>query len=56
MTLGALTAAARSLAPDTRARIERAGRRDLVITGVTHDSRAVSQGVVFVARGKHAVR
>jgi UDP-N-acetylmuramoyl-L-alanyl-D-glutamate--2,6-diaminopimelate ligase len=52
---GALTAAVRSLAPDARARIERAGRRDVVITGVTHDSRAVSPGVIFVAiRGQRA--
>jgi UDP-N-acetylmuramoyl-L-alanyl-D-glutamate--2,6-diaminopimelate ligase len=55
MKLGALTAAVRSLAPDARARIERAGRRDVVITGVTHDSRAVSPGVIFVAiRGQRA--
>src|SRR6185503_9231881 len=49
MTLGALTAAVRSLAPDARARIERAGRTNLVVTGVTHDSRAAASGVVFVA-------
>ncbi len=55
MTLGALAAAIRSLAPDARARIERANRHNLEITGVTHDSRAVAPGVVFVAiRGQRA--
>ena len=55
MKLGALTAAVRSLSPDARARVERAGRGDVVITGVTHDSRAVAPGVVFVAiRGQRA--
>ena len=55
MNLGALAAAVRSLAPDTRVRIERAGRKDLAITGVTHDSRAAAPGVVFVAiRGHRA--
>ena len=49
MTLGALVSAVRSLAPDARARIERAGRQQLEITGVTHDSRAVAPGVIFVA-------
>src|SRR5512134_3582354 len=49
MTLGALAATARSLGPDSRARIERSGRRDLAIAGVTHDSRAVAPGVIFVA-------
>ena len=55
MTLAALAAAVRSLAPDARARIASAGRQDLEITGVTHDSRAVEPGVVFVAiRGQRA--
>ncbi len=55
MNLGALAAAVRSLAPDARMRIERAGRKDLAVTGVTHDSRAAAPGVVFVAiRGHRA--
>jgi UDP-N-acetylmuramoyl-L-alanyl-D-glutamate--2,6-diaminopimelate ligase len=49
MTLGALATAVRSLAPDARARIERAGRQNLDVSGVTHDSRAAAPGVVFVA-------
>ena len=47
MKLGALAAAVRSLAPDARARIERANRQNLDVAGVTHDSRAVAPGVVF---------
>lgn len=55
MTLAALVSAVRSLAPDARARVERAGRHSLEVTGVTHDSRAVAPGVVFVAiRGQRA--
>ena len=55
MTLGALVAAARSLSPDARARVERAGRQDERVTGVTHDSRAAAPGVIFVAiRGQRA--
>ncbi|HVQ42729.1 MAG TPA: Mur ligase domain-containing protein, partial [Vicinamibacterales bacterium] len=55
MTLSELVSAARTLAPDARARVDQAGRSALAITGVTHDSRAVSAGTVFVAvRGQRA--
>jgi UDP-N-acetylmuramoyl-L-alanyl-D-glutamate--2,6-diaminopimelate ligase len=55
MTLGDLVAAARTLAPDARALVERAGRQAQPVTGVAHDSRAVSPGTVFVAiRGQRA--
>ena len=55
MTLGALVAAARTLAPDARARVEDAGRSTTVATAVAHDSRAVTRGTVFVAvRGQRA--
>jgi UDP-N-acetylmuramoyl-L-alanyl-D-glutamate--2,6-diaminopimelate ligase len=49
MTLGALVAAARTLAPDARALVGAAGRQGASVSGVTHDSRAVSPGAVFVA-------
>jgi len=49
MTLGALVSQARTLAPDARARVGDAKRQDLALTGITHDSRAVTNGVVFVA-------
>ena len=55
MTLGALIAAARTLAPDARARVDQAGRQSAKVTGVAHDSRGVSTGSVFVAiRGQRA--
>ncbi len=55
MTLGALVAAARTLAPDARALVEASGRRDARVTTVAHDSRAVGAGAVFVAiRGQRA--
>jgi UDP-N-acetylmuramoyl-L-alanyl-D-glutamate--2,6-diaminopimelate ligase len=55
MTLEALVAAARTLAPDSRRRIEDSGRQSSVVTGITHDSRAASRGSVFVAvRGLRA--
>lgn len=55
MTLGALVAQAHTLAPDARTRVSEAGRQNLNVTGITHDSRAVSTGVVFVAiRGQRA--
>jgi UDP-N-acetylmuramoyl-L-alanyl-D-glutamate--2,6-diaminopimelate ligase len=55
VTLGALVSAAHVLAPDARARVEDARRQDREVTGVTHDSRAVARGVVFVAvRGQRA--
>jgi UDP-N-acetylmuramoyl-L-alanyl-D-glutamate--2,6-diaminopimelate ligase len=49
MTLGALVAAARTLAPDARAQVDAAGRQETRVTGVAHDSRGVSPGAVFVA-------
>ncbi len=55
MTLGELVTAAHALAPDARARVDAAGRQALPLAGITHDSRGVSQGVVFVAvRGQRA--
>ena len=55
MTLGALIAAARTLAPDARARVEQSGRQTAAVATVAHDSRAVSPGSVFVAiRGQRA--
>ena len=55
MTLGALVSKARALAPDARTRVTEAGRADLTVTGITHDSRAVASGAVFVAiRGHRA--
>jgi UDP-N-acetylmuramyl-tripeptide synthetase len=49
MTLGALVSMARTLAPDARARVERARAEDREVTGIAHDSRAVAPGTVFVA-------
>jgi len=49
MKLGALVAAARTLAPDAAAVVSAAGSRDHDVTGVAHDSRAVAPGAVFVA-------
>ncbi|MEO8070834.1 MAG: Mur ligase domain-containing protein, partial [Acidobacteriota bacterium] len=55
MTLAELVASARTLGPDARRRVEAAGRESVVVTDVTHDSRGVSRGTVFVAiRGKRA--
>jgi UDP-N-acetylmuramoyl-L-alanyl-D-glutamate--2,6-diaminopimelate ligase len=55
MTLETLVASARTLAPDSRRRVEDSGRQGAVVTGVTHDSRAVSRGAVFVAiKGQRA--
>jgi len=55
VTLGALVAAARTLAPDARALVDASGRGDTRVTGVAHDSRAVAAGGVFVAiRGQRA--
>jgi hypothetical protein len=55
LTLSELVSAARTLAPDARARVDQAGRSALPVTGVTHDSRAVTAGTVFVAiRGQRA--
>jgi UDP-N-acetylmuramoyl-L-alanyl-D-glutamate--2,6-diaminopimelate ligase len=55
VTLGALLAAARTLAPDARAIVQTAGRQDEAVRGVAHDSRGVSAGTIFVAiRGERA--
>jgi UDP-N-acetylmuramoyl-L-alanyl-D-glutamate--2,6-diaminopimelate ligase len=55
VTLGALVAAARTLAPDARALVAAAGRPDAAVTGIAHDSRAVSAGAIFVAiRGQRS--
>jgi UDP-N-acetylmuramoyl-L-alanyl-D-glutamate--2,6-diaminopimelate ligase len=49
VTLGAVVAAARTLAPGAAALVESAGRAEANVTGVSHDSRAVSRGAIFVA-------
>ncbi|HEX5216515.1 MAG TPA: UDP-N-acetylmuramoyl-L-alanyl-D-glutamate--2,6-diaminopimelate ligase [Vicinamibacterales bacterium] len=55
MTLDALVAAARTLAPDARQRVTQSGRDAVPVTGLTHDSRAVAPGTVFVAvRGQRS--
>jgi UDP-N-acetylmuramoyl-L-alanyl-D-glutamate--2,6-diaminopimelate ligase len=55
MTLGELVAAARTLAPDASAAVEAAGQAATEVTGVTHDSRSVTPGSVFVAiKGQQA--
>jgi UDP-N-acetylmuramoyl-L-alanyl-D-glutamate--2,6-diaminopimelate ligase len=55
MTLLELVTSARTLAPDSRTRVERAGRQALRVNGIAHDSRGVSAGTVFVAiRGQRA--
>ena len=55
MTLGALVRAARTLAPESAGRVDAAGKSEVSVGGVAHDSRAVSRGSVFVAvRGQRA--
>ena len=55
MTLGALIAGARTLAPDARSRVDQSGRQSTTVTSIAHDSRGVSPGTVFVAiRGQRA--
>lgn len=49
MTLGALVAAVRALAPDAGTRVGRSAHASSDVAAVTHDSRAVSRGTVFVA-------
>jgi UDP-N-acetylmuramoyl-L-alanyl-D-glutamate--2,6-diaminopimelate ligase len=49
MTLGSLVAAAKTLAPDARPVVAASPRQHTLVTGVTHDSRAVAGGTVFVA-------
>jgi UDP-N-acetylmuramoyl-L-alanyl-D-glutamate--2,6-diaminopimelate ligase len=55
MTLDALIAGTRMLAPDASRRVAAAGRGSAVVTNITHDSRAVTRGSMFVAiRGQRA--
>lgn len=55
MTLGALVAAARTVAPDASHRVSTTSSNETIVTGVTHDSRTAAPGVVFVAiRGQRA--
>ncbi len=55
MTLGALVAAARTVAPDASHRVSTTSSNETMVTGVTHDSRAAAPGMVFVAiRGQRA--
>jgi UDP-N-acetylmuramoyl-L-alanyl-D-glutamate--2,6-diaminopimelate ligase len=49
MTLDALVAAARTLAPDARTRVQQAGKQQIAVSAVAHDSRAVGRDAVFVA-------
>lgn len=49
MTLGDLVASARTLKPEASARVAASGHADDVVVSVSHDSRAVSRGAVFVA-------
>jgi len=43
------------LAPDARSRVDQSGGQSTKVTGIAHDSRAVSPGTVFVAiRGQRA--
>jgi UDP-N-acetylmuramoyl-L-alanyl-D-glutamate--2,6-diaminopimelate ligase len=55
MTLSGLVAAARTLTPDARTLVERAGSQLRPVTAIVHDSRAAGPGAVFVAvRGQRA--
>jgi UDP-N-acetylmuramoyl-L-alanyl-D-glutamate--2,6-diaminopimelate ligase len=49
VTLGALVAAAHTVAPDASHRVSGTASAATMVTGVTHDSRAAAPGVVFVA-------
>jgi UDP-N-acetylmuramoyl-L-alanyl-D-glutamate--2,6-diaminopimelate ligase len=49
MTLGELVAAAGTLGPDSGIRVSGVHRDEAIVTGIAHDSRAVSAGAVFVA-------
>ena len=44
MTLDTLVSAARTLAPDARARVRQSGRHGVEVTAIAHDSRAVDDG------------
>jgi len=55
VTLGALVAAARTVAPDACHSVTQRGADSVEVIGVTHDSRAAAPGVVFVAiKGQRA--
>jgi UDP-N-acetylmuramyl-tripeptide synthetase len=55
MILGALATGARTLGPGAAACVDAANLSHAVVTHVTHDSRAVTRGAVFVAiRGQRA--
>jgi UDP-N-acetylmuramoyl-L-alanyl-D-glutamate--2,6-diaminopimelate ligase len=49
VTLGALVASTRALAAEAPAQVAAAGCADTIVRSVTHDSRAVARGAVFVA-------
>lgn len=53
MTLAELVASVRALASDAGQQVTAAGRADTVVSAVSHDSRAVSRGTVFVAVPGH---
>jgi UDP-N-acetylmuramoyl-L-alanyl-D-glutamate--2,6-diaminopimelate ligase len=53
VTLGALVAVARTLAPGAKGAVASAGSHDIEVTSVVHDSRVVTQGAVFVAIPGH---
>lgn len=53
MTLRELVAAARTLGPENVSLLAAAGGADTVVSAITHDSRAVSRGTVFVAVPGH---
>jgi UDP-N-acetylmuramoyl-L-alanyl-D-glutamate--2,6-diaminopimelate ligase len=53
MTLETLVGATRMLAPDAGRRVADAGRQSALVSNVTHDSRAVSRGSIFVAIRGH---
>ncbi len=55
MILGTLVAAARTVAPDASHRVSLMNSDAQTVTAITHDSRVVTPGTVFVAiRGQHA--
>jgi UDP-N-acetylmuramoyl-L-alanyl-D-glutamate--2,6-diaminopimelate ligase len=55
MTLAELVASVRALGPDAAQVVTAAGCADVVVSAVSHDSRAVSRGAVFVAVPGHRV-
>jgi UDP-N-acetylmuramoyl-L-alanyl-D-glutamate--2,6-diaminopimelate ligase len=55
MTLGDLVSASQTLGPGARALVDAAGKANVPVVAVAHDSRAASRGSVFVAvRGQRA--